>query len=578
MIVARRVYLYAIAYASLAMLIGGLEGILEVVLESVVEAVFGPFTSVGSDSNVDRLSFSSAVGGIGLVAWAIHWGLAVRAAHGPSGPEERRSGIRKLYLYAVLLVGGLVLMFALRGLLADLLEAAFGLLSRSDLVGGSVIPPLSSLLVLGSFWAYHWRVAGRDRALVPEVGVGATLRRWSTYVLAFVGFLMLSFTAAGLLARLIELAMPSSGVVVADNGRWLAAEVAARSASILTGLLVWGLAWAWSLRLYATSDLPDPERDSILRKVYLYLLLLVAVTWTVWNLGQLLYVLLRSLLIPGEAGALWSAVQRDLGETVASAFIFGLAWAYHARVVKREAANAVELRQQAAVRWIYGYLVAFVGASTLAVGAGGTLATLLDLLARPGASRPEHWWEERLSLFATSIVVGLPVWLIPWRRLQREITGATARRSLVRRIYLFLILGVSVLGLLGSGAFTLYQLLRLVLGERWSGSQTSDLIDAASTAAIAVLLLAYHLRVFQRDAALAASDAPAVPASGSDGAVASPSAAADTVPLLIVRPADATDLEELRRRIEQTVPPGSVVRITTATEDEARSLLERGST
>src|SRR5215208_6676223 len=118
------------------MLIAGLEGILEVVLETIVGAVLGPFTSLGSDSNVDRLSFSAALGGIGLVAWVIHWGLAVRASHGPNAVAERRSGIRKLYLYAVLLVGGLTLIYALRSLISDLLEALFGLLVPSNLVGG----------------------------------------------------------------------------------------------------------------------------------------------------------------------------------------------------------------------------------------------------------------------------------------------------------------------------------------------------------------------------------------------------------------------------------------------------------
>jgi hypothetical protein len=409
------------------------------------------------------------------------------------------------------------------------------------------------------------------------------LRRWYVYVLAFVALMLALVGASDLMARLIEVAVDRGSTDVA-GGRWLASEVAGRAASLLAGLTVWGLTWSWSLRLYASPDLPDPERDSVLRKVHLYLVLLVAVTWTVWNLGQVLYLLLRSLLIPEQAAALWSAVQGDLGDTVAGALVFGLAWTYHGRVIGREAAGASELRQQAAVRWIYGYLVAFVGAATLAVGLGGTLATLLDLLAQPGATRPEHWWAERLSLFATLIVVGLPVWLVPWIRLQREVTAATARRSLARRIYLFLVLGIAVLGLLASGAFTLYQLLRLLLGERWSGGQTSDLIDAASTAAVAVLFLAYHLRVFLRDGELAREDE--LPAATTDGAesvaaatpVPTPSVdwappGREVVSLLIVRPADGADADQLRRSMQQLLPPGSIVRAASVTEDEARALL-----
>ena len=319
--------------------------------------------------------------------------------------------------------------------------------------------------------------------------------------------------------------------------------------------------------------------------MYLYGVLLIAVSWTVWGAAQVLYVLLRSLLIPSEAGALWSEIQRDLGDTVAYLAVFGVAWAYHASVVKREAAAAPEQGRQATIRWIYGYIVALVGAITLGIGLGGTLATVLDLLVNPGELHGPHWWEERLSLFATMIVVGLPIWLIPWFRLQREVVASVARRSLARRIYLFLVLGITVLTLLGSGAYTLYQILRVALGERWTASNTSDLIDAASAAIVAGLLLAYHLRVFQRDAALAREDEasrppaapttpaiPAAPVSATDGAART----AETVTLLVVRPPPAADAAALRERLRADLPPGATIDAVEVEESEAARLLGRG--
>jgi hypothetical protein len=52
MIVARRVYLYGIAFATVWMLVNGLAGLLEVALEAIVEGVLGPFATVGgSDSS-----------------------------------------------------------------------------------------------------------------------------------------------------------------------------------------------------------------------------------------------------------------------------------------------------------------------------------------------------------------------------------------------------------------------------------------------------------------------------------------------------------------------------------------------
>jgi hypothetical protein len=572
MVVARRVYLYGIAFATVWMLINGLSGLLEVALQAVVDGLTGPTATVMTSNLRDRVSLNAALAGIGLVTWVIHWGLASRALR-RAPTDEARSPLRKIYLYGFLLVGGLVLAFQLHLLLDDLFGLIIGSVSAVELAGGDLVSPFSMLMVVVAFWAYHLRVARRDRALAPEVGAPATVRRWCSYGLAFVGLLLLLFGAAGLVERLIELAMPIDGTTI-DSGRWLGFELSGRIARVLTGLVVWLGAWTWTSRLFAQTGHPDRERDSVLRKVYLYAVLLIAVSWTVWNVAQALYVGLRSALIPSQSGALWRTVQDDLGGMVANVFVFGVAWAYHARVVKREADAAPEQRRQAAIRWIYGYIVALVGGITFGIGFGGTLATLLDLLAQTGGTSDANWWAEQLSLYGTMILVGLPVWLIPWFRLQGEVVASVARRSLARRIYLFVVLGITVLTLLGSGAFTLYQLFRAALGEPWTASNTGDLIDAASAAIIAALMLAYHLRVFQRDAALARQDAATVPAIPTPLVAPEDSAehAADgLVTLLIVR-APAGDAN-VRQRIQDVLPADARVSAVRMDAAEADRLL-----
>jgi hypothetical protein len=572
MVVARRVYLYGIAFATVWMLVNGLAGLLDVALQALVESAVGPSATIVTSNLRDRVSFDGALTGLGLVTWVIHWGLAARALR-RAPVDEARSPLRKVYLYGFVLVGGLVLAYQLHRLLADVFGLIYGIVSAGDVAGGDVVSPLSMLLVVGVFWIYHLRVARRDQAIAAEIGAAATVRRWCSYILALVGLLMLLFGAAGLVERLIELAMPIDGNAV-DSGRWLAFDLSGRIARVVTGLIVWLGAWTWTSRLFAQTGHPDRERDSVLRKVYLYAVLLIAVSWTVWNVAQALYVVLRSVLIPSQSGALWRTVQGDLGGMVANLAVFGIAWAYHARVVKREADAAPEQRRQAAIRWIYGYIVALVGGITFGIGFGGTLATLLDLLAQTGSTSDPNWWAERLSLYGTMILVGLPVWLIPWFRLQGEVVASVARRSLARRIYLFVVLGITVLTLLGSGAFTLYQLFRAALGEPWTASNTGDLIDAASAAIIAALMLAYHLRVFQRDAALARQDAATVPAVPTPLVAPEDSAehAADgLVTLLIVRAPDGD--ANVRQRIQGVLPADarvSAVRMNTA---EAERLL-----
>jgi hypothetical protein len=575
MIVARRVYLYGIAFATIWMLVNGLAGLLQVALVVLVQAVIAPNVIAPGNGFTDEVSFYGALTGIGLVTWIVHWGLAIRAA--TRDPlDECRSALRKLYLYGVLFVGGLIFLYQFRQLVVDMFGVVVGTVTNNDLATGELIEPLAMLTITGLFWAYHLRGVQRDRDVVPEVGAAATIRRWCFYGLAWVGLMVLLFGMAGLLARLLDLAIPPEGRA-ADSGRWLALDMSSRIASAVTGLIVWLGAWTWTSRAFARATGPDPERDSVLRKVYLYGVLLLSVSWTVWNVAQALYLLMRSVLIPSQAGALWSTVRGDLGDTVANVLVFGMAWAYHAQVVKREAAAAPEHQRQSAIRWIYGYIVALVGAITFGAGLSGTLATLLDLLANPGVTGGEYWWQERLSLFATMIVVGLPIWLISWFRLQREVVASVARRSLARRIYLFLALGITVLTLLASGAYTLYQILRVALGERWTASNTSDLIDAASAAIVAGLLLAYHLRVFQGDAGLAAEDAsatPAIPTPHVDQSAPAPTMD-EMVTLLVVRPSTSEDAEALRERVQASLPAGWQVETMTVARSEAERLLGR---
>jgi hypothetical protein len=375
-----------------------------------------------------------------------------------------------------------------------------------------------------------------DRALAPEVGAGATLRRWATYGLAFLGLMLLLFSAVGLLEAIWDALVVPPGAAV-SGGNWVAEALPGRVGTLLAGLVLWLTTWRGSNWWFAQTDEVDPETRSVLRKVYLYLVLAIAVAWTVWNLGRVLYLVLRAALLPERLTAGWFSVLHDLGPALAAVLVFGVAWLYHVRVLQREAAVAGEASRQASIRWIYSYLVAFVGLATFAVGVAGTAATVLELLVQPGASRPTDWWQERISLFATLVVVGLPLWALVWGRLQRETVQIAARRSLVRRIYLILVFGLSVLALIGSGAVLLYQLIRVALGEPWTAGETSTVITAGSTVAVAALVLVYHLRTFRGDAPRAEEADPTKPA------------AAPIVRLAVVRATSVEALETYRQQM-----------------------------
>jgi hypothetical protein len=500
--IARRVYLFLIAFVALGVLVTGLAGLAEVALLTAVERLLPALVEVGQPDVRGRVSFSGALAATGLVTWLTHWWLADRPVRrgGAEGASERVSAMRRLFLYAVLLVGGLILLFALRALVEDGLSALFGLLTRAELVAGRILSPASLAVVVGAFWLYYWRVAAADRLDRAEHGANATLRRWFAYGLAGVALPLLLFGATGLIGALWERVTPLAGAAsLGDDG--LAAAVSGQLGSVAAGLAVWLWTWRWSSSWMGADGEPDHETRSLLRKVYLYLVLGLAMTWTVWNAGRVLYGLLRTLLLGERAAGGFAGLLHDLGAPVAAVLVFGVCWLYHARVVAHEAGLAEEPARQAAIRWLYGYLASLVGVVTFAVGIGGTAATLLDLAVQPGALRPTNWAEERVSLFATLAAVGLPLWTAYWGRLQREAATALARASLVRRVYLLLAFALAVLTLLTSGVYALYQVMRAALGERWGAGQTTDLLASASAAAVAALLLLYHLRVFRRDTA-----------------------------------------------------------------------------
>jgi hypothetical protein len=157
----------------------------------------------------------------------------------------------------------------------------------------------------------------------------------------------------------------------------------------------------------------------------------------------------------------------------------------------------MESPRQAVIRRLYSYLVAVIGLAAVAVGIGGTVATLLDLVLQPLAAHPAAWWQDKIALFATLAAVGLPVWLGSWLPIQQEATDPRAQRSLVRRMYLFVVFGATVLTLLISGVYALYQVVRLTLGEAWTSGQTTDTLSALSALLVAGLLLAYHFSLLQ---------------------------------------------------------------------------------
>src|SRR5216683_1476938 len=220
----RRIYTYLMAFAGLAMLAVGVANLGQLVVDVV--ALAAPATN--AQYVRDTVALNAAAALIGLPVWLLHWLWTERLVRADAG--ERASGLRRLYLYAVLAAAMAQIAYAAHESLFSVvvwLDGAHAAGSASALEVTARQQPLGVVAVL--VWLAHWRVASRDRDLIGERGGSATLRRWYIYGAAFVGLLTLLNGASGLLQVLWQFALEPTAQAAAGG-------LATPIANVLVGL------------------------------------------------------------------------------------------------------------------------------------------------------------------------------------------------------------------------------------------------------------------------------------------------------------------------------------------------------
>ncbi|HMB21467.1 MAG: DUF5671 domain-containing protein, partial [Chloroflexota bacterium] len=117
--------------------------------------------------------------------------------------------------------------------------------------------------------------------------------------------------------------------------------------------------------------------------------------------------------------------------------------------------------------------------------------------------------ESALANSIASLAAGLPLWLIMWRPMQAEALvqgemGDHARRSVLRKAYLYLVLFASVIGGMASAVGLVYQLIRVVLTGEPGSNFVNQLLNLVQLLFLFSMVLIYHLNILRRDGASAA--------------------------------------------------------------------------
>ena len=467
----KRLYFYAATFAY--MIVAGVGIVL--VGRYVLDELFGPQVL---SRETGQLALGVALALIWTPIWVWHRLRVQRFVQ--EEPAERRSILRKLYVYLTLGVAAALAAQAC----VELLRWIFG--ARS--FGGY---PVAAVVVWSGLWAFHW---------IDERGEGQptdetrTVRRIYLYFTSAYGLTMLavgvSFAIYLVLREAYEGLFSVPLLLRGEEGLW--GDVMKNAlAAALVGAGLWAYHWLYVARL---------DTESAIRQFYLYVFaVLGGVITTLSATGVVVFGVLQWLIgTPEEPSA--TAHFRLLPGAL-SPLIIGLGlWFYHWATVQQERAAAGQLR---AAKRIYGYVMAALGLG--AVGAsivvlvptaiGITVASAREVLVGT------DWWRDRIVLVLTLGLVGVPVWAYYWFSMQRMAAAADAeeRTSLPRRMLIFGVLGVGTLAFLGNISYLLFVFLEAVLEDTLSLTLLRDAKWSMGAVVAAGLLAPYYWLILQED-------------------------------------------------------------------------------
>ncbi len=478
----RRFYLYAVSLVSV-----------EVVLWGAIGLARSFFAGEQIGGSVARLAGALSLILVGVPVFLIHWLLAQRLAL--KDPAERSARLRALFLYGVLLA---LLVPAAQNTLALLnraLLSAMGQYADRAIFGGD--QTLSDNLVAIALnllaAAYFYTALRSDWRAQPQEETLAETRRLYRYFWMLYGLILVYFGMQQVLAFLLTF----WGVVSAGAPVLLASGLTL----LLVGTPVWTFVWR---RIQIS--LADPaEAGSLLRLLLLYLLSLASLGTLLTSLGFVLYGLLRFLL--GETIAL-PYLMEELSVPLSVAVPAALVWAYYGRSLRVEMNALLEATRREELRRLYSYILAAAGLAASFVGVMLLIGFLLDLLL----GQDVVWGKalrENLAAALATLAIGLPLWFFTWRSIAAEAgtegeASDRARRSLVRKGFLYLALFAGVLGVMFSSGALLYQWISALLGQ----PSPELLLESAQLLRLVILfaiVLGFHWRALRLDNRLAES-------------------------------------------------------------------------
>ena len=476
----RRLYFYLVAFISIEVVVWGLIILLRSIVDDIVSGAG------------EALAQALALILVGVPIFLIHWSWAQRAS--AREEEEKTASIRAVFLYAILL-GTLIpviqnlLSFIDRSLIQATglgVERAFQAFSQQTLADNLIAIGMNVIVA-----AYFWNILRNEWLTLPDKGTFSDVRRLYRYIWMLYGLLMVVFGAQQILQFLFYI----PGDVLGELGR----EVVVNGAALLVvGTPVWFYSW----RVIQDSLTDSAEMGSTLRLGILYILALGGVITVITTASILVNTIVVRLL--GQ-DTTFREFFRELGGPVSIGVPLGMVWAYYGYWLTRHIEAVGDKVRQAGMKRLYYYILSFIGLVVAFVGVTKLFSFTIDMLTSRAFLLGEAV-RSNLASSISSLIVGLPLWLMTWRPMQADALtqgemGDHARRSVLRKTYLYLALFASVIGGMATAVGLVYQLIRVVLDGNAGSNFVNTILNLAQLLFLFGVVLIYHLNVLRRDGA-----------------------------------------------------------------------------
>lgn len=502
--IVRRLYLYALSFISL-----------ETVLWGTIVLARSSLANQPGGSTL-QLARSLSLILIGAPVFLFHWRLVQRSSQADS--QERSSWLRPVFLFGTLVatlipVAQNALALINRGLLiAFRLDARQTLLGKSQTMSDNAIALVLNALVAVYFlsvlrndWPFSTSQVQPEEPTALPGEAYVEVRRFYRYFWLIYGLGMVVFGTQQLLAFSLSLV---SALGNAGNALF---------AKSLALLFVGTPILYVEERILRRSLSQSSERYSSLRLIVLYFMTFISLAGGLATAALVLEVVFNVLLgaRPTIAGFV-----NQITYPISIGIPMGAVWAYYGRELNAEVngfwrrtrpldkiANDERTRSQFAnLQRLYAYLLSLLGLAAAFIGLEQLLGFILGNNSQTGVS-----WDLALriqpGLALALVIIGTPVWILSWRPIVAETTsegesGDRARRSVIRKSYLFLVMFLAVAGLTASAGILLFQAFRALLGEP-PNDLLLIILQQLKLVILFGLLLAYHWLVVRADGRLA---------------------------------------------------------------------------